>query len=287
MSKTITIQNIEVNIKTSKNDDDYISLTDMAKWKNLTDPRFVIQNWLKTRFTIDFIGAWEIIHNQNFNRVEFDTFKMESGTNAFTLTPDKWIKSTNAIGIESKSGRYGGGTFAHEDIAFEFASWLSPEFKLYLIKEFRRLKEIEKTTTQSIEWQIKKSLTKTNYKIQTDAIQKQLKNLNLTKFQQSLRYADEADILNLILFGQKARDWEAKNPELKKQGKNMRDIASIESLITLSTLETINAYLLNQGMDKQTRVETLTQEAIKNLQIITKQKSTQELKNLTNSLENL
>lgn len=285
MSKTITIQNIEVNIKTSKNNDDYISLTDMAKWKNKDSPADVVKNWLRTRFTIQFLGIWEESFNRDFNMVVFNQFRNEAGERSFVMSPDKWIKSTNAIGIESKPGRYG-GTFAHEDIAFEFASWLSPEFKLYLIKEFRRLKKIEKTTTQSIEWQIKRSLTKTNYKIQTDAIQKQLQNLSLTKFQESLLYADEADILNLILFGQKAKEWEAKNLELKKQGKNMRDVASIESLITLSTLETINAYLLNQGMDKQTRVETLTQEAIKNLQIITKQKSTQELKNLTNSLEN-
>ena len=284
MSKTITIQNIEVNIKTSKNDDDYISLTDMAKWKG-EKTGIIISNWLTTKFTLDFLSAWEQIYNNNFNLIEFHNIRNESGSNGYIVSSSMWIDKTKSIGITSSAGRYG-GTFAHKDIAFEFASWLSPEFKLYLIKEFRRLKEIEKTTTQSIEWQIKRSLTKTNYKIQTDAIQKQLQNLSLTKFQESLLYADEADILNLILFGQKAKEWEAKNPELKKQGKNMRDIASIESLITLSTLETINAYLLNQGMDKQTRVETLTQEAIKNLQIITKQKSTQELKNLTNSLEN-
>jgi hypothetical protein len=284
MPKLITIQNIDINIKTSKDDNDYFSLTDMAKWKNAESPDQVISNWMRTNFTIQFLGFWEIQSNPNFNPVEFEGFRNQSGENTFLLSPSKWIKTTNAIGIRSSSGRYG-GTFAHRDIAFEFASWLSPEFKLYIIKEFQRLKELEKTTTQSLEWQIKRSLTKTNYKIQTKAIQLQLQNLGLNKFQESLRYADEADILNLILFGKKAKDWEKENPELYKQGLNMRDVADIENLIVLSGLETINAYLLNQNTSKEIRIQELTKEAKKNLSSIQNQKSTLVIKNLTNSLD--
>lgn len=197
------------------------------------------------------------------------------------MTPKKWIESTNAIGIYSKSGRYG-GTYAHKDIAFEFASWLSPEFKLYLIKEFQRLKELENKTTYSLEWQVKRSLAKTNYKIHTDAIKRQLRNLNLSKFQEKLRYADEADILNLIMFGKKARHWESENPDLAKQGLNMRDVANIEDLIVLSTLESINAYLLNQGKSKDERIDALVSEAKKNFEIIKNQKSVKDLKKITN-----
>lgn len=168
-NKKIEIGNRLIAVNLSQKENDYISLTDIAKFKNINDPRFAIQNWMKTRYTVDFLGIWEQIHNKNFNRVEFDTFKNEAGTNAFVLTSQKWIEKTRAIGIISKSGRYGGGTFAHKDIAFEFATWISPEFKLYLIKEFQRLK-VEENEKLALGWDTKRMLTKINYRIHTDAI---------------------------------------------------------------------------------------------------------------------
>ena len=236
MTKKININNLAITIKTSPQEEDFISLTDMAKWKNIEYPDQVIANWMRTNFTISFLGLWEIANNKNFNPTDFEGFKNQTGENTFIMSPQKWIKATNAIGIYSKSGRYGGGTFAHKDIAFEFASWLSPEFKLYLIKEFQRLKQLEKTTIQSLEWQVKRSLVKTNYKIHTDAIKKQLESLNLLKFQEKIRYADEADMLNLIMFGKTAKEWKDENQDLTKRGLNLRDEANIEDLIVLSGL---------------------------------------------------
>lgn len=224
---------------------------------------------------------WEIDKNPNFNPVDFEGFKSQAGENSFLMSPQKWIKSTNAIGIYSKSGRYGGGTFAHKDIAFEFASWLSPEFKLYLIKEFQRLKQLEKTTIRSLEWQVKRSLVKTNYKIHTEAVKKQLESLNLPKFQEKIRYADEADMLNLIMFGKTAKEWKEENQDLAKQGLNLRDVANIEDLIVLSGLEALNAYLLDRAVDKQIRIQHLIDEAKKNFERIKNQKSVQEIKKLT------
>ena len=279
MSKKLNEEKNEVSVKTSKDDNDYFSLTDMAKWKNTLQPDQVISNWMRTNFSIQFMGLWEIANNENFNPVEFEGFKNQSGENSFLMSPQKWIKSTNAVGIKSSAGRYG-GTFAHKDIALEFASWLSPQFKLYLIKEFQRLKELEKTTTNSLEWQIKRSLAKTNYKFHTDSIKIQLQNLNLTKFQESLVYADEADMLNLIMFGKKAKDWENENPELAKQGLNIRDVADIENLIVLSGLETLNAYLVNQGENKQDRSQKLVVQARKNLESIQNHRSAKEFYNL-------
>lgn len=284
MSKKLKINDLEINVKTSQEDNDYFSLTDMAKWKNKSQPDQVIANWMRTNFSIQFLGLWEIAYNKNFNPVEFEGFKNQSGENSFIMTPKKWVKATNAIGIYSKSGRHGGGTFAHKDIALEFASWLSPEFKLFLIKEFQRLKELEKKTTFSLEWQVKRSLAKTNYKIHTDSIKKQLASLNLSSFQERLIYADEADMLNLIMFGKTAKEWENENPELKKQGLNMRDTADIEDLIVLSGLETLNAYLLNQNQDKESRMQKLIVEAKSNLQSIQNKKSVNEIKKLTNQL---
>lgn len=278
MSKKISVQNIEVSVRTSKDDNDYFSLTDMAKWKNAEDPRFVVQKWMSTKFTLEFLGIWEVINNpENFNRTEFDSFKNQAGSNSFSMSPEKWKKTTNAIGIRSKAGRYGGGTFAHKDIALEFASWLSPEFKLYLIKEFQRLKELEKQTIYNLEWEVKRSIVKTNYRIHTDAIKKQLKTLQLSEFQNNLRYAEEADMLNLILFGQKAKDWEYNNPDLVNQGLNMRDTADITELIVLSGLETLNAYLLNQGETKEIRIQKLIIEAKKNLESIHNKRSVKAL----------
>lgn len=281
MSKKISIQNIEVSVRTSKDDIDYFSLTDMAKWKNVDDPRFVIQKWMSTKFTLEFLGIWELLNNPaKFNRTEFEAVKNQAGSNSFSMSPEKWKKTTNAIGIRSKSGRYGGGTFAHKDIALEFASWLSPEFKLYLIKEFQRLKELEKQTIYNLEWEVKRSIVKTNYRIHTDAIKKQLQTLQLSEFQNNLRYAEEADMLNLILFGQKAKDWEYNNPNLVNQGLNMRDTADITELIVLSGLETLNAYLINQGETKEARIQKLIIEAKKNLESIQNQRSVKALSGL-------
>ena len=282
MSKKININNLEINVKTSQGDNDYFSLTDMAKWKG-EQTGVIIANWLSTKFTLEFLSGWEEMHNPDFNLMEFHNIRNEAGSNGFIVSSSMWIKSTNAIGIKSSAGRYG-GTFAHKDIALEFASWLSPKFKLYLIKEFQRLKELEKKTTFSLEWQVKRSLAKTNYKIHTDAIQKQLESLNLSSFQERLTYADEADMLNLIMFGKTAKEWEKENPELKKQSLNMRDTADIEDLIVLSGLETLNAYLLNQGEDKNTRMQKLITEAKKNLQSIQNKKSVKEIKAIANQL---
>jgi KilA-N domain len=282
MPKLITIQNLPINIQTSKDDNDYISLTDMAKWKG-EQTGVIIANWLTTKFTQDFMSAWEQMHNSDFNLIGFHNIRNETGSNGFIVSSSMWIKATNAIGIKSSSGRYG-GTFAHRDIAFEFASWLSPEFKLYIIKEFQRLKELEKTTIRSLEWQMKRSIVKTNYRIHTDAIQLQIKNLELTQFQENLRYAEEGDLLNLIMFGKKAKEWKSENPDLNQQGLNMRDTATIEELIVLSGLETLNAFLINQNTDKYERITKLTEEAKRNLKSIQSIKSIQDLKKQANSL---
>jgi len=282
MSKKLKINDLEISVKTSQEDNDYISLTDMAKWKG-EQTGVIIANWLTTKYTLDFLSAWEKMYNQDFNVMEFHKIRNESGANGYIVSSTMWIESTNAIGIRSSAGRYG-GTFAHKDIALEFASWLSPEFKLFLIKEFQRLKELEKKTTFSLEWQVKRSLAKTNYKIHTDAIQKQLESLNLSSFQERLIYADEADMLNLIMFGKTAKEWEKENLELKKRGLNMRDTADIEDLIVLSGLETINAYLINQGESKQARMEKLVVEAKKNFESIQNKKSVNDIKSLSNQL---
>ena len=257
--KEIKVKNLSVAIKTGKENDDFICLTDMAKFKNSEDPRFVVQKWMSSRNIVEFLGVWEEIYNPNFNRAEFDTVKNQAGSNSFSLSPEKWVKTVGAVGINSKSGRYNGGTFAHKDIAFEFASWLSPEFKLYLIKEFQRLKEQEKQTSQSLEWQIKRSLAKTNYRIHTDSIAKKLEGKQLAKWQESLIYADEADMLNLILWGQTAKEWEEKNPQEVKQNLNIRDVADIVDLIVLSNLETLNARFIDEGRNKQERSKILNE----------------------------
>jgi len=226
----LVVKNINVNFFSQK-EEDYISLTDIAKYKNSDDPRFVIQNWMKTRSTVEFLGIWEVINNPGFNRVEFDTVKNEAGSNAFVLTPSKWIKLTQAVGIVSKSGRYGGGTYAHKDIAFEFASWISAEFKLYLIKEFQRLKE-EENERKQLGWDIKRNLAKINYRIHTDAIKENLIPPELTPKQVNYVYASEADVLNMALFGKTAKRWRKDNPDEKG---NIRDYANILSMKVCSS----------------------------------------------------
>ena len=236
---------------------DFISLTDIAKVKNADEPKDVVKNWLRSRSTIDFLGLWEQINNPNFKGVEFDSFKSQAGTNSFTLSPSKWIEATGAIGIRSTAGRTG-GTYAHQDIAFEFASWVSAEFKLYLIKEFQRLKDDE-IQAKSLEWNLTRSLSKINYRIHTDAIAEKIIPQALTKQQAGLVYASEADVLNVALFGMTAKQWRDQNNT--KQG-NMRDHASVEQLIILSNLESINAELIRQSIPQSERLLALNNTAI-------------------------
>ena len=255
--------------------EDFISLTDIAKHKNPNDPRFVIQNWMRTRFTMEFLGIWETLNNVDFNRVEFDTVKNESGSNSFVMTPTKWVNLTNATGIISKAGRYG-GTYAHKDIAFEFASWVSVEFKLYLIKEFQRLKEDEH---KQIEWDVKRQLTKINYRIHTDAIKENLIPDELNKQQIGFVYASEADVLNIALFGKTAKQWRDKNPD--KKG-NIRDYANVSQLVCLVNLENLNAHFIDQGFPQAERLQALNNTAIQQMRLLTENKSIKQLEGKNN-----
>ena len=246
----INANGTEISVITSKSQNyDYISLTDLAKYRNSDDPAGVIANWMRNRNTIEFLGLWEEMNNPDFNPLEFEEFKYAAGENAFTLSPKKWIDSTNAIGITSKPGR-GGGTFAHTDIAFEFASWISPEFKLYVIKDYQRLK-IDEAKRLEIGWDTKRELSKINYRIHTDAIKEFLITPELTKQEQSYAYANEADILNVALFGKTAKQW---REETGNTNLNMRDFASVEQLIVLINLESMNADLIRQGVPAHERV---------------------------------
>ncbi|MFR1725090.1 KilA-N domain-containing protein [Emergencia timonensis] len=253
---------VEITVVSVGNDDDYISLTDIAKKRNPEFPADIIKNWLRSRSTIEFLGLWERMNNPNFKLVDFDQFRIESGSNSFVLSPQKWIASTNAIGIRSKSGRYG-GTFAHKDIAFEFASWISPEFKLYIIKDYQRLKEDENSRL-SLDWNLRRTLSKTNYKIHTDAIKEHLIPEDLSKKEQGFTYANEADVLNVALFGMTAKEWRDKNPNAKR-GDNIRDSATLEQLIVLTNLESYNAELIKDGVPQHDRLIRLNQAAINQL----------------------
>ena len=272
VKSTINANGIEIRVS-STNESDYISLTDIAKYRS-DDPNAVIQNWLRNRNTIEFLGLWEKLNNPNFKPLEFEGFKKEAGLNAFTLSPKKWIESTNAIGIISKSGRYG-GTYAHTDIAFEFASWISPEFKLYIIKDYQRLKADESHVKQ-IDWSIKREIAKSNYKIHTDAIKEKLILPTLSNAQISHTYASEADIINVALFGITAKDWRKMNPDAKG---NIRDTATIEQLIVLSNLESMNAVFIREGLSQSERLFRLNQIAIFQLQSLW-QESLKSIKNL-------
>lgn len=211
--KKIEVKGLTI-ITFEKNTFDFISLTDIAKYKDSERTNYIVQNWMRTRSTVEFLGLWEKLHNQNFNSIEFDAFRNESGSNSFSLTPQRWIEKTNAVGLVSKAGRYGGGTYAHKDIAFEFASWISAEFKLYLIKEFQRLKE-EENERLALGWDVKRMLTKINYRIHTDAIKKHLIPKRLSKEQTNIIFASEADLLNVALFGITAGKWREQNPKKK------------------------------------------------------------------------
>ncbi len=260
MKATIHANGTEITVLSKGNEDDYISLTDIARYKNSEFPADVVKNWMRTRSTIEFLGLWEQLNNPGFKLVEFDQFKNEAGANAFVLNPQKWISTTNAIGIISKSGRYG-GTFAHKDIAFEFASWVSAEFKLYIIKDYQRLKSDENSRI-SLEWNVNRAISKINYKIHTDAIKENLIPHLVSKKQQSLTYANEADMLNVALFGKTAKEWKERKPEAKG---NMRDEATIHQLIVLANLESMNAELIKQGVQQDRRLVTLNKMAIEQM----------------------
>jgi len=259
MSKTqkIHVHGKEITVISSAQHD-YISLTDIAKHKNQESTGLVISHWMSTKFTIEFMGLWEQMHNPDFNVTEFSNIKNEAGSNGFVLSSKQWIEKTNAIGVTSKTGRYGGGTFAHKDIAFEFASWISPGFRLYLIKEFQRLKEDE-TKRLRLGWNLQRTLAKVNYRIHTDAIKEKLIPQTLTKTQINLTYANEADMLNVALFGITAKEWRDANPALDG---NIRDHAQIEQLVVLSNLESLNAVLIHQGLPQNERLKQLNAIAI-------------------------
>ena len=253
----------------------YISLTDLAKYQNSSDPSFTVKNWLRRINTIDYIGLWEEIHNQDFNLVEFDQIKTEYGRNSFAMSPTQWIKRTNAIGIISKGGRYSIGTYAHPDIAFEFASWLNVEFKLYLITEFERLKQNEGYQNK-IEWSVRRELAKTNYRIHTDSIKENIIP-TLTEKQKQYVYANEADILNVALFGMTAKEWKDKNPNLEG---NMRDYANILQLVILVNLENLNAEMIEQGIEQSKRLYRLNQIAKKQFDILQGTAGIKKIENL-------
>ena len=257
-----------------QNEIDYISLTDIARYKDKERTDYIIQNWMRNRDTIEFLGIWEQINNPNFKPIEFDGLRKEAGLNSFSLTPKRWISSVNAIGIVTKSGRYGGGTFAHKDIAFEFASWISAEFKLYLIKEFQRLK-VEENERLVLGWDIKRQLTKINYLIHTDSIKENLIPQSVTKNQANAIYASEADILNMALFGKTAKEWRDENSD--KEG-NIRDYCDVLHLVVLANLEGINAELIRKGLPQSERLIQLNQVAISQIQSLVGNASIKKLK---------
>jgi len=262
LSETVRLQRIA--------QEDFISLTDIAKFKNADAPADIIKNWLRSRSTIDLLGLWEKLNNPGFKLVEFDQFRFEAGENAFVLSPKKWIETTGAVGLISKAGRYG-GTFAHRDIAFEFASWVSVEFKLYLIKEFQRLQEAEQ---KQLGWDVKRNLTKINYRIHTDAIRAHLIPPELSGKQMSLIYASEADVLNMALFGMTAKDWRDANPCEKG---NIRDQANASQLVCLANLENLNALFISEAMPQPERLRKLNRIAIEQMEILTAEYSRQLL----------
>ena len=243
----ISAKGFAIQIYTEDFKNDYISLTDIARYKS-DEPFIVINNWLRSKDTIEFLGLWESMNNINFKPIEFDRFKNEAGSNAFTLSPQKWIEKTNAIGIVCKSGRYG-GTFAHSDIAMEFASWISAEFKLYIIQDYKRLKSDENSRL-SLNWNLNREISKINYKIHTDAIKTYLLN-DLTESQLGFKYASEADMLNVALFNKTAKQWREENPNLKG---NMRDYASLNELLVLANMESYNAVLIEKGLAQKERM---------------------------------
>ena len=255
-------------------DVDYISLTDLARYADAEEPRLPIRDWMRNKEVISYLGLWESMNNKNFKGGEFATFKNEAGSNKFKMSPQKWIKETNAVGIVSKSGRYDGGTFAHPDIAFEFASWLSPEFKLYLIKEFERLKSNE-MYQQKIEWHANRLLSKLNYVVHTDAVKNYIVP-TLTEEQKRFVYAEEADVLNVALFGMTAKEWRKENPKLAEKG-NIRDYTDLLHLVILNNLENTNAEFIKLGMSQSERLISLNNSARNQMEILKNNNGIKEL----------
>ena len=274
MDRKVTV--LGTNITLHQEQEDYISLTDIAKYKNSDHPADVVKNWTRSKDTIEFLGLWERINNPKFKLVEFDQFRNQAGSRSFVLSPQKWIEVTNAIGIVSKSGK-NGGTYAHKDIAFEFASWISVEFRLYLIKEFQRLKE-EENERKSLDWDIKRNLAKINYRIHTDAIKENLIPKEVTKQQINNIYANEADVLNVALFGMTAKEWRENNHE--KKG-NVRDYANVSQLICLSNLENLNALFIKEMIPQHKRLVRLNKIAIEQMLVLSDNKSVKKLESMT------
>ena len=270
MNKDMIKSEIKVNDRKINVLKDYISLTDLARYADSEEPRLPIRDWMRNKDVISYLGLWEQLNNENFKGGEFDTFKNEAGSNKFKMSPQKWIRETNAIGIISKSGRYDGGTFAHPDIAFEFASWLSPEFKLYVIQEFQRLKKNE-AYQNKIDWHANRVLAKANYLVHTDAI----KNFivpTLTEKQKKFVYASEADVLNVALFGMTAKEWRTNNPDIADKG-NIRDYTDLLHLVILNNLENINAELIEIGMSQSERLIKLNKMAKRQMELLKNNKS--------------
>jgi hypothetical protein len=272
-SKIINGKGTEIVILSENDKDEYISLTGIARYRDSERSDYILQNWLRTKSTIEFVGLWEQFNNPDFNSIEFDGIKNQAGSNSFSLTPKRWIEATNAIGLISKSGRYG-GTFAHRDIAFEFATWISAEFKFYFIKEFQRLKADENDRLK-LEWDLQRTLAKVNYRIHTEAIKENLIPVSLSKDKINFVYADEADMLNMALFGMTAKQWRDANP--KTLG-NIRDEATIEQLVVLSNMESINAVLIHNGLSQAERLVQLNKIAITQMKSLLQNTTVKKLK---------
>lgn len=272
---TITAKGTEIAVLSEGTDDDYISLTDIARYKNSEYPSDVIQNWMRSRNTVEFLGVWEKLYNPKFNYLEFEVIDLEAGRNSFVLTPTRWIESVNAIGMTSKMGRYA-SVYAHKDIAFKFAAWISVEFELYVIRDYQRLKSDENSRI-SLEWNVKRILSKVNYKVHTEAIKDNLIPSELSAKQRSFVYADEADVLNMALFGMTAADWRKANPN--KEG-NIRDYATIEQLLVLANLENVNALYINKDIPQGQRVTELNRLAREQLSMMLNNRSVDSLKRL-------
>jgi len=270
---TMEVKGTAVTVLLTQKSGDYISVTDIARYRNAEHTDDLIRNWLRNRNTIEFLGVWERLNNPDFNPVEFDGIRMQAGLNSFTLTPKQWIERTSAVGIDSRAGRYG-GTFAHQDIAFESASWISVEFKLYLIKEFQRLKEDENSRL-SLAWNLNRTLSKLNYRIHTDAIKAHLIPAAVTPAQAAITYATEADVRNVALFGQTARHWREANPDM--QG-NIRDHATVEQLLVLANIESMNAEFIHMGLSQGERLKRLNEIAIRQMLVLTSSSSIKQLK---------
>lgn len=262
VKETIHANGVDIGIYTQDFENEYLSLTDIARYKS-DDPAAVIQNWMRNRDVLEFLGLWEKLHNDNFNPLEFEGFRKQAGANAFTMSPKKWIETTSAIGMVSKAGRYG-GTYAHSDIAMSFATWISPEFQLYIMKDYRRLKTDENSRL-SLSWNLNREISKLNYRIHTDAIKKNLIPPELTQWQISNTYASEADLLNTVLFGKTAKEW---RDEKKKKDANIRDDATLNQLLVLANLESYNAILIEQGKSQAERMQLLHDLAVQQMRTL-------------------